>query len=347
MQRYYFENYLQKILSNRLVELLTGWKAARYSTYSWSAKKTLAARPNWIAWVFVGLVFVCTPSMGQQVVILGVAQDGGYPHIGCAKACCRKAWQDESRRNHVVSFALVDTLQASWWLFEATPDITRQLERFQQLTGGAYRYLPDGIFLSHAHIGHYTGLMYLGREALNASQIPVYTLPKFADFLRTNGPWSQLVLLNNISLKPLQPDQPLHLNETVSVTAFTVPHRDEFSETAGFSIRAGTRKILFIPDIDKWAKWNKSIIDEVKRVDMALLDATFSSATELPNRKISEVPHPLVSETVSLFNAQDQQTRQKVYFIHFNHTNPLLWDEQAQADLLRKGFHLATLGAIL
>ena len=295
--------------------------------------------------VFTGLfsLLIHCAALAQEIVILGVAQDGGYPHIGCTKVCCSAVWQHKRPGNNVVSFAVVDTVQHTWWLFEATPDMTSQLQLFREITQEKYAYLPTGIFVTHAHMGHYTGLMYLGREAMNASEIPVYCLPKMGKFLTTNGPWSQLVSLKNIRVEPMQADSTVYLSPTVSVTAFAVPHRDEFSETAGFRIMAGTKRVLFIPDIDKWSKWSRSIVEEVKNVDIALLDATFSTGLELPNRKISEVPHPFVSETIALFQNQDKDVNRKIYFIHFNHTNPLLWDEDAQNKLRAKGFNQAFL----
>ena len=235
------------------------------------------------------------------IQLLGITQDGGYPHMGCTKKCCNMAWADATLRKNVVSFALVDPVSKKWWLFEATPDIKEQLHYFQQLTSSAYHYLPDGIFITHAHIGHYTGLMELGREVMNTKNVPAYVLPKMKTFLETNGPWSQLVKLNNIELHALEADVLVALDGNIAVTAFTVPHRDEYSETAGFRINTGNKKYLFIPDINKWDKWDRSIITEVKAVDIALLDATFYDSTELHGRNMSEVPHPFVIETMKLF----------------------------------------------
>ena len=244
----------------------------------------------------------------------------------------------------MVCIALVDPVNKKWWLFEATPDIKEQLHYFQTLTHGAYHYLPDGIFITHAHIGHYTGLMELGREVMNTKEVTVYSLPKMATFLATNGPWSQLVKLNNIVLLPMQADSAIQLTENISVTAFTVPHRDEYSETAGFRVNTGNKKYLFIPDINKWDKWDKHIIDEVKSVDVALLDGTFYEGTELPGRNISEVPHPFVSETIKLFEQEDAKTKAKIHFIHFNHTNPILWDAQKRSEVKKAGFNIAVQG---
>ncbi len=278
------------------------------------------------------------------VQILGIAQDGGYPHMGCTKKCCEMVWKNDSMKKYVVSLALVDPVSKKWWLFEATPDIKEQLQYFKNLTNGEYPYLPAGIIITHAHIGHYTGLMELGREVMNTKEVPVYVLPKLATFLETNGPWSQLVKLNNIVIHKLKEDTVFALFENVNITAFRVPHRDEYSETAGFKISSGNRKYLFIPDIDKWEKWNKSIVKEVESVDYALIDATFYSGDELPNRKISEVPHPLVNETMELFKNENSKTKSKIYFIHMNHTNPLLWDPNVQNSVNKNGFNFAKQG---
>ncbi|KQB99054.1 pyrroloquinoline quinone biosynthesis protein PqqB [Pedobacter sp. Hv1] len=276
----------------------------------------------------------------SYIIVLGVAQDGGYPHMGCQKECCKQAWKNPAMRRNVVSLALVDPVNKKWYLFEATPDIKQQLQNFRTQTQQKYPYLPEGVFITHAHIGHYTGLMEFGREVMGTKNLKVYVLPKFKSYLEQNGPWSQLVKLNNINLIELTANISINIaNNTVA--AFTVPHRDEYSETAGFKIITPTKKYLFIPDIDKWNKWDRDIVTEIKNVDVALLDATFYTNTELGNRAIAEVPHPLVTETEALLAKEDLKTRQKVYFIHFNHTNPLLWKPETQKEVLKNGFNLA------
>ena len=100
--------------------------------------------------VFTAGLFAQQP----HVIVLGVAQDGGYPHLGCEKECCTKAWANDSLKKNVVALALVDPIEKKWYLFEATPDIHKQLQLFKTLTKGIYNYLPSGIFITHAHIGH-------------------------------------------------------------------------------------------------------------------------------------------------------------------------------------------------
>lgn len=282
------------------------------------------------------------------VVVLGTAQDGGYPHIGCKKQCCKQAWANDSTKRLVVSIAVADPDTKQWWLFEATPDMNEQLHLFSQLTNGQYNYLPSGIFVTHAHIGHYTGLMELGREAMGAKAVPVYALPKMKSFLEHNGPWSQLVKLNNISITTLTTDAALKLSNNIAIETYTVPHRDEYSETAGFKIITSNKKYLFIPDINKWGLWDKELKAELSDVDVALVDATFYDSTELPGKRMDEVPHPFVVETTDLLSDCATQTKAKVHFIHFNHTNKLLWDKTFRAAFIKQsGFSLAEQGDIL
>jgi len=309
-------------------------------------------RIGWfVSLVWIGLISCqkadCQPHSNPYVLILGTAQDGGYPQAGCTKNCCNLAWKYDSLKRYVVSFALVDSVSKNWWLFEATPDFKYQLQLFRTLTHSEYKYLPDGIIITHAHIGHYTGLMQLGREVMDTKEMPVYVLPRMASFLETNGPWSQLVKLKNMVIHQLNPDSVLTLGNNVKIETFTVPHRDEYSETAGFRIMTPSRKYLFIPDINKWGKWDKNIVNEVKAVDYALLDGTFYSNSELPGRKLEEVPHPLVTETMELFKNEDAATKAKIYFIHFNHTNPVLWDNNTKAIVKGKGFNISDQGGRL
>lgn len=301
---------------------------------------------NLFLFIFIVLHMYCHAQKSGYIQVLGVAQDGGYPHIGCSKQCCKMAWENPEMKRYVVALAIVDSANNKWWLMEATPDIREQLQYFRQLTNGRYRYRPDGIIITHAHIGHYTGLMQLGREAMGAKNMPVYVLPKMKQYLEDNGPWSQLVRLNNITINALHTGVDIALSNNISLQAIVVPHRDEYSETAGYKITAG-KKYLFIPDIDKWSKWRNNITDEVRQTDIALLDATFYDNTELPGRSIEEIPHPLVTETIQLFDTVHDTVKHHLHFIHINHTNPLLWDKQKQQYLERKGFRIAQQGQSL
>ena len=277
----------------------------------------------------------------QYITVLGIAQDGGYPQAGCNAEHCLRHWRGEENKRQVVSLGLTDQASGQNWLFEATPDFTAQLQQLQQTSGLANL---SGIFLTHAHIGHYSGLLSLGREAMGAQGMPVYVMPKMKEFLETNAPWSQLVSLGNIKLILMEKDQPIQLASNLRVTPLKVPHRDEFSETVGFRIETAEKSLLFIPDIDKWPLWDRDIRAEVARVDVALLDATFYEDGELPNRNMSEIPHPFVAETISLFSPLSESEKRKVKFIHFNHTNPLIFEGPERNQVKNLGFGVATEG---
>jgi pyrroloquinoline quinone biosynthesis protein B len=258
------------------------------------------------------------------VVVLGIAQDGGFPQAGCSKVCCKAAWTDSSRRRSVASLAIVDPGTHQRWLIDATPDFREQLRRLDEVAPAGSSPGLDGIFLTHGHIGHYTGLMQLGREVMGAKGVPVYAMPRMRKFLETSGPWDQLVKLGNISLRSLATTGPIILNDRLSVMPLLVPHRDEYTETVGFVIRGPSHAVLYLPDIDKWDKWSTPLTEALAGVDVAYLDGTFYSDGEIPGRNMAEIPHPFVVETLALLAPLPLEQRAKVRFIHLNHTNPAL-----------------------
>lgn len=269
-----------------------------------------------------------------EAVVLGIAQDGGVPHLGCRQKLCVEARRNPAKRQSVASLGLIDGISGKRFLIDATPDFERQVSRL----GG----FPDGILLTHAHIGHYLGLAQLGREVANTKEMPVFCTASMARFLRGNRPWSRLVERKNIAIQEIEPGREFALTDSLRVTALTVPHRDEDSDTVAYVIAGPSRKLLWLPDIDKWEKWDRRIEDVLTTVDVAFLDGTFSSAGEIPGRSIAEIPHPLVSETVSLLSTGERKA--KVFFVHLNHTNRLLWDGRAQRRLRAKGFRVAVEG---
>ena len=282
----------------------------------------------------------------QSLIVLGIAQDAGYPQTACKKSCCTDLLKNGKKGALVSSIAVVDRTEERFYIFDASPDFPRQLASIQDYSGLSFDDL-GGLFITHAHIGHYTGLMYLGRESVGAKEVPVFCMPRMSTFLAENGPWSQLVDLNNISIEPLVADSLYQLGQQLKVEPVLVPHRGEFSETVGYKIYGSKKTALFIPDIDKWSVWNRSIVEEVKKTDYVLIDATFYANGEIPGRDMSEIPHPFVEETVSLLDGLTKAEKSKVHFIHLNHTNPLLRKGDAYNELIAKGYNVAYEGLVL
>ncbi len=282
-----------------------------------------------------------------SLIILGTIQDAGSPHIGCNKECCKDLFNNPDKDRQVVALGLIDNKHNKKYLFEATPDISTQMKSLINKDFQNTNEMVDGIFLTHAHIGHYSGLMYLGKEATDAKSVNVFVMPRMKKYLETNGPWSQLVSRNNILLTQIENEQSISLTPNIKVTPLLVPHRDEYSETVGYKIKGANKSALFIPDIDKWSKWDKNIIEEIKKVDYAFLDATFYSGKELNNRDISQIPHPFIVESLERFKELDSLQRNKVIFIHFNHTNPVIDLNSKEAkNVLNQGFKIGKINDV-
>ena len=275
-----------------------------------------------------------------ELQVLGITQDAGLPQLGCNKSCCMSGGKLKDRIP-VVSLGITQSDPAKGVLIEATPDITTEWQHFKQLNRDTD---PGAIFITHAHMGHYTGLMQLGREARNMAGVNVYGHSTLIDFLKRDQPWKQLVTLGNIRPQTISTTDTTQIGQ-LRIQALLVPHRDEISATYAYLLQGPSKRVLFLPDIDKWEKWSISLDSLIQQVDYAFLDATFYEENELPGRKLSEIPHPTVRETMDKARNWPLALRQKVYLIHFNHTNPVLQKESdAYRAVIDFGFHVADIG---
>lgn len=280
-----------------------------------------------------------------NIHILGAAQDAGKPQIGQHND---PAWMDNKLVSPASSIAIADNVDGSRYLFDATPDIKAQLFALDRFSGSA-GYRLDGIFLTHAHMGHYLGLAQFGREAMGAKSVPVFAMPRMASFLNNNGPWDQLIALNNIEIKPLSDKTSIELNQRVKVTPFLVPHRGEYSETVGYKIQGPSKSAIYLPDIDTWQEWEAmgtNIEDVIAQNDVLFLDATFYNADELPGRDMSDIPHPSMVQTMERLRKLSASDRAKIQFIHLNHSNPT-HDKHTKAfeEIGKAGYKIAKTGA--
>ena len=282
--------------------------------------------------LLAALALAAAPPTAPRIVVLGMAQDGGMPQTGCDCSHCSAARKNPALARHVASLAIVVPQKAPQtdhvYLVDATPDLPAQIEMIHTFRhhpeGKVDRAPVDGVLLTHAHIGHYLGLAHFGFESLNTKNIPVWASPRMAAYLRANGPWSQLVRLENIALREFQPGQPFDLEENVSIKPIQVPHRDEYSDTMAFVIRGPHKTILYVPDTDTWKTWPKPLPDVLRdeKVDLALLDGTFYSPDELPDRDVTKIKHPLITATMDLLEPLVKAGKVKVWFTHLNHSNP-------------------------
>jgi len=280
----------------------------------------------------------------SSLLVLGTAQDGGYPHTGCSENCCREAWKDSNQKRLIASLSVLDG--NDFFLVDITPDFKYQMQLIERHINEKPHI--SGICITHAHLGHYMGLLELGLEVMNTNNIPVYVMPKMKSFLENNAPFTQLLELNNINLYVLQDNCSVEIFKDVKITPFQVPHRNEYSETVGYRIQSSRQSVLYIPDIDSWDEWDSNINALIKESDIALLDGTFYDKTELKNRDVSAIPHPSIRESIKLFSALDKMDRKKVNFTHLNHTNNVLRKgSEAEKDVEQQGFKIAYEGMVI
>jgi len=289
---------------------------------------------------------------GPYVLVLGTAQDGGLPQIGCDERACREARLDPSRRRLVTSLLLADPRSQKRWLVDATPDLREQFERARphppgRAPEGPRPLLFDGVFLTHAHVGHYSGLIHFGREIHAERGLPVYVSERMSAFLSANGPWELLSKAGHVVLLRVDEGVPIPLASDLHVHALRVPHRDEYSDTLAFLLRGPERSLLYVPDIDKWERWELRVEDVLAEVDYALVDGTFFGEGELPGRDMSAIPHPFIEESLARFADLPAPERAKIFFTHLNHTNPAADEDGTAAARVRAaGFAIAREGQV-
>ena len=276
------------------------------------------------------------------VMILGSAQDGGYPHIGCRKKCCEPAWSNVSKKRFVASLAIIDKASDDCWIIDASPDIKYQINMISDFLGINKAPKIKGIFLTHAHTGHYSGLLELGKESLNALNIPIYVMPEMSDFIQLNKAFNFLIESGNIFLKVIQEDHPIKLKNDSLINPFLVPHRNEMSETVGYKIQSNKKSVIYLPDIDSWEDWDNDIVTLVKNNNHLFIDGTFYSKNEIQDRNILNIPHPPITETVQKLLTLDVEEKNKIFFTHLNHSNVIIHENHSETiDLINKGYGVA------
>ena len=283
--------------------------------------------------------------MGEVILqVLGTAQDAGLPQPNCYCENCKKAMDNPSFKRRAASLGIVFPNQKEWHLIDPSPDFKEQIMMLQR-ANGLEGQVMESIFLTHAHIGHYPGLIYLGKEAMDTRNVKVHAGPLMKNLLETDAPWRQLTDLGNIQVEVLTEGIATKLREHVEVIPVSVPHRNEFSETFGFWIHGPKKKVLYIPDIDSWEEWGLDVAEVCTQADICLLDATFFSGNDLADsgrsgRDLSEIPHPFITDTIERLKGLTDSC--EMYFTHFNHSNPALKETSEERKFIEEnGFHIA------
>ena len=274
------------------------------------------------------------------IMILGTAQDAGVPQLGCDCSNCTRAFTDNKFKRLVTSIGIINQATGKTYIIDSTPNFAEQFINLHKLKT---RYISkpesprlkrvrsrldlDGIFLTHAHMGHYFGLVQLGKEACATLKLPVFATSAMRKFITGNRPFKELVKNHNIELHSIIPGKPCLNEKDLIITPISVPHRHEFSDTVGFIIQGPNKRLLYIPDINNLTR---SLLNVILRSDLVLFDGTFFDKGEISSRRKWEpIAHPPIIETMNVLGSYVRRT--KIYYTHFNHTNPVLNPESDEA----------------
>ncbi len=271
------------------------------------------------------------------IYVLGTAQDGGYPHVGCTDVCCEFAWKNLDVKRLPSCVALIDKSQKKYWLFDVTPEVKEQIYMLNE-----FNCSLAGVFITHAHTGHYMGLISFGLEMMNLKALPIYVMPRMKNYIENNSLFNQLIENENIQLYPIRNDLEIETSNNIFITPFEVPHRNELSETVGFKIKGSRTSVVYLPDIDSWDGFENQLRIMIKDNDLLFIDGTFFTKDEIKSRDISKIPHPEIIDTMDRLSDLPKDDKSKIHFIHFNHTNEVLkQDREVYNKVLDLGFSIS------
>jgi pyrroloquinoline quinone biosynthesis protein B len=275
-----------------------------------------------------------------RIHILGSAAGGGLPQWNCACVNCVAA-RTGKIAPQTQSSIMISGDDGRWFLINASPDLSRQIEHASELQP---RFDPPrnspiaGVLLTNADLDHSLGLLLLREQPMS---LVVYA----ADETKTALAWMDNVLARfcGIEWRKISADFQ-SLNGNVSFRAIELP------QSIAFQFRDDTSgaTALFAPTV---GELTEELRDAVHASDVVMFDGTFWSDDELAAvrpgaRSAREMNHLPISDG-SLDFLRQSRARRKIY-THINNTNPILVSgtrereqvEQAGIEIARDGLEI-------
>tara|TARA_Y100000589_G_scaffold37950_1_gene31738 strand:+ start:20984 stop:21829 length:846 start_codon:yes stop_codon:yes gene_type:complete len=259
-----------------------------------------------------------------EVVLLGIAQDGGRPQPGCSKPCC--IGLSPAEHSYPTSLGIIE--QNKLHIIDVTRHLGDQLQYLDNR-------IPSDVWLTHAHFGHVDGLGLFGRETINARGINLHVSQQMIELIELTPHWKIMLDQGVFVVNEIRDSQPKESDEFTMVP-LQVPHRNELSDMHAFVLRGPNKSLLYLPDHDTWnetlsmhnAETIRQFLSDLA-IDIALIDGTFWSNNELKSRSQDVVPHPPIKQTLEMLGYK-QQGDPDIFFFHLNHTNPVYdeWSEE-------------------
>ncbi len=296
----------------------------------------------------------------MHIHVLGSGAGGGFPQWNCNCENCKGVRAGTIKATpRTQSSIAVSANGTDWILFNASPDIKKQLDDFPALQPA--RQVRDtaitAIVITDAQIDHVTGLLTL-REHNKPWEI--YCTSAVKDDLTTGFPvFNILGHFRGINHHEIATDQSTFTIPTAEGIEFTAvpllsnappysPHRDNTvpGDNVGMNIKdTRTGKSLFYAPGLGVAE--PHVLEYMRNADCILVDGTVWTDDEMAkegisNKRASEMGHLDQSSEGGIMSILNAMEKPRKILIHINNTNPILNEDSPQrATLNAAGIELA------
>ncbi|MBL4638252.1 MAG: pyrroloquinoline quinone biosynthesis protein PqqB [Proteobacteria bacterium] len=294
------------------------------------------------------------------VHVLGSGAGGGFPQWNCNCENCKgvRAGTIKATKRTQSSIA-ISANGTDWVLFNASPDIKKQLDDFPAIQPA--RQVRDtaitAIVITDAQIDHVTGMLTL-RE--HNKPWEVYTTEAVRQDLTTGFPvFNILGHFRGINHHEIATDQSVFTIPTAEGLEFTAvpllseappysPHRGNTvpGDNIGMHIkdtRSG-KSLFYAPGL---GVAEPHVLEYMSNADCILIDGTVWTDDEMSHegisdKRASEMGHLDQSSDGGILSILNSMDKPRKILIHINNTNPILNEESPQRATLNKaGIELA------
>jgi pyrroloquinoline quinone biosynthesis protein B len=297
--------------------------------------------------------------------ILGSGAGGGFPQWNCNCSNCARLRQGRLKGQvRTQSSIAVSVNSTDWALFNTSPDILSQLQRFPAIQPG--QALRDtgirGIILIDSQIDHTAGLLML-RE--HHQPLEIYcTRPVYEDLTTGNPLFKVLEHYCTVNWHPLQlyqedqPGEAFFINGIGGLRLIPIPlrskappysphrHDHHIGDTIGVQIedRATGKTLFYAPGL---GQIESHILPLMEDADCLLVDGTFWAEDEMEQagvgtKRAAEMGHLPQSGPGGMLSVMALLGKPRKILIHINNTNPILDEESPErAQLEAAGIEVA------
>jgi pyrroloquinoline quinone biosynthesis protein B len=272
-----------------------------------------------------------------RIHILGSAAGGGLPQWNCACPNCTAARTGKITPQTQSSIAISGDSEGfhRWFLINASPDLTRQIESMPRLQPrrDSRRNSPiAGVLLTNADIDHALGVLLLRQQEM---PLVVYA----AGETRAALGWIEGVLAQFCGIEWRKTNTEFQtLSGRMAFRAIELPRSVAFQ----FRDDSSGATALFAPSV---GELTDELRDAVHESDVVLFDGTFWSDGELaairPGARSARQMNHLPISDGSLDFLHQSPARRKIY-THINNTNPILMaSSRERAHVKQSGIEIA------